>query len=92
MTLLEMIKKWEGVKDSLAKPGIGNIRIQGDIDVAEDIIKDLKSIAKENLANETPQKISYRVKISVLKEMERALDQKCYDDVRTLAHTLSLIS
>ena len=91
MTLLEMIKKWERMRDRLEE--YGDVpKVKCDIEVAEDVIKDLKCIEKENLANETPQKISYKVKISVLKEMERALDQKCYDDVHTLAHTLSLIS
>ena len=87
MTLLEMIKKYEKIKKKMHMA-----QQKEDEEIVEAILEDLKAVAEEYLANETPQKISYRVKINVLKEMERAMEQKCYNDVHTLARALSLIS
>lgn len=84
MTLLKMIKKWEGVKNNLMKPGMGNIRIQGDIDVADDIIKDLKSIEDQQ-----PSWVTIRDKI--MKKIDVEIGYEHYTEVLSLAQALQIL-
>ena len=86
MTLLEMIKKWEGVcatlKEERYKVGP---KIMGDIEVAEDIIKDLKDI-------EASQPSWGSLSANVMKKMDSALVKNNFNDVLTLAQTLDILT
>lgn len=84
MTLLEMIKKWEGVKDDLEKQNLPGTRIKGDIEVAEDIIKDLKSVS-EYISEEN-------VRTKILKKMLGELDSYEFGKLEVLAHVYSTLS
>jgi len=84
MTLLEMIKKWEGVKDNLEKQRLPGTRIEGDIDVADDILKDLKSIRDQQ-----PSWVTIRVK--VLTQINKAINNDDPDGAYTWTQVLSML-
>ena len=86
MTLLEMIKKGEGVSATLKEERykVGP-KIMGDIEVAEDIIKDLKDI-------EASQPSWGSLSANVMKKMDSALVKNNFNDVLTLAQTLDILT
>ena len=86
MILLEMIKKYEGIKVDLEKkrnPSYKYTAIESDIETVDLILKDLRSVEAH------PSVTVIRDKI--LKEMDRALRSEAFDDAHTLAQTLSLL-
>ena len=86
MTLEEMITKWERIKSRIEEDSFKvGPRIKGDIEVAGDIIRDLRSIEEHH---ESPQKLSYVLKQKVLEKMHKTIDSNNFNDVLTLSHVL----
>ena len=85
MTLLEMIKKWEGVKSTLEEERnkVGP-RIMGDIEVANDILKDLHSLS-EYVSEEN-------IREKVLKKMDEEAEKYEYGSLEMLARVYSIMS
>jgi len=84
MTLLEMIKKWERVKTTLEEERnkVGP-RIMSDIEVAEDIIKDLRSMTKSISMVE--------LKMKVLQKMDTELGYDNIENVFKLSRVLEML-
>ena len=91
MTLLEMIKKYEGVKSDLemqqcrVPPKIEGLYDIGDgINVTEHVLRDLKSIRYQQ-----PSWVTVRVKI--MKKIDKALESDDPESALKLAQTLSIL-
>jgi uncharacterized phage protein gp47/JayE len=79
-----MIKKWEKVKGTLEKErDEHSVDVMSDVEVADDVLKDLRGILKDN------SEISIRNMI--LKKLRRAIEKDNIDDAVNLSHVLNMI-
>lgn len=87
MTLLEMIKKYEGVKEDLVlsrKPILSSGAMAADsIEIVDHILKDLNSVAKHTTVDTLYAKI--------LRQIDKAITNDDPDGARTWAHTLAIL-
>lgn len=79
MTLLEMIKKYEGIKKKMHM-----VQQKEDEEIVEAILEDLRSI-KDDIDVQA-------VKFKVLRLINRELDNSNFEDVRNLAQAMHLLS